>query len=128
MRVSGNFAAVAKHSFPSQHCPAAIHLTIHSRRDHTLVLNCDIYPMLYFQSIVNQCTSHLGSCHYHDTSPIYNWNKSIEAFNQGISEFAFNSYLVRGVYTFKFMDREIKDTSVGEEEDEETEAGKDSID
>ena len=51
--------------------------------------------MLYFQSIVNHCTNHLGSCHYHDTSPVYNWNKSIEAFNQGISEFAFNSYLVK---------------------------------
>ena len=34
----GNFAAVAKHSFPSQRCPAVVHLARHSRRDHTLVI------------------------------------------------------------------------------------------
>ena len=42
MRVSGNFAAVANYSFPSQRCSAVVHLTRHYHRDHTLVLNCDI--------------------------------------------------------------------------------------
>jgi hypothetical protein len=40
--VSGNFAAVAKYSFPSQRYSAAVHLSRHSRREHTLVISCDI--------------------------------------------------------------------------------------
>ena len=48
-----------------------------------------------FRASLIYVNSHLRSRHYYDASPIYIWNKSIEAFNQGISEYAFNSYLVR---------------------------------
>jgi hypothetical protein len=47
-----------------------------------------------FRASLIYVNSHLGSRHYYDASPIYSVNKSIEAFNQGISEYAFNSYLV----------------------------------